>query len=74
MPSDVLERFDLDQTGYRRIGNNDISGSVLHRRLEIGPTHDCRECVLRAKDNSQMGEQVTWEKCDDVHVESGSVS
>ena len=74
MPSDVFERVHLDQALYRRVGDDEISGLVLHRGLEIRPTHDFCESVLRAEDNSQMREQVTWEKRDDVHVESGSVS
>ena len=74
MPAKVFERLDLDRSSRRRIGDDDISGLVLDRSLELRPTHDWSEGVLRTEDNSEVGQEMTWKKCDDVHSGSGSVS
>jgi hypothetical protein len=39
----VFERVDLDGAGHRRISNDDVSGLVVDRGLELRPTRDGSE-------------------------------
>jgi hypothetical protein len=42
--------------------------------LELRPTRDGSERMLRTEDDSEVREEMTWKECDDVHSGSGSVS
>ena len=74
MPAKIFERLDLDRTRRRGIGNDDIGGLVLDRGLELRPTRDRSERMLRTEDDSEVRKEMTWKECDDVHSGSGSVS
>jgi len=47
---------------------------VLDRGLELRPTRDGSEGVLRTEDDFEVRQEMTWKECYDVHSGSGSVS
>jgi hypothetical protein len=52
----VFERLDLNRAIRRRIGDDDVGGQVMDRGLELRPTEDGCQTMLRTEDDLEVGE------------------
>jgi hypothetical protein len=68
----VFEILDLDGPGRSRVGDDEINCALLDRGLELRPSGDRDEGMLRTENDPEVGEEVAREKGDDVQAEGGA--
>ena len=69
---EVFEVFGLNGTCCARIGDDEIDSALLDRGLELRPSRDRDEGMLRTEDDPEMGEEVARKESDDVQAKGGA--
>jgi len=64
----MFERFHSSRAIGRGVRDDDVDCQIVDRGLELRPTGDGSESMLRTEDDSEVAEKLTREVRDDVHA------